>query len=950
MKTMIRLFVLTLIFNFTSVNLSADEPLKIETKVNAENITYTKNSENKITVSVLNGDGSPVMGLMEEDFTITEGLKKIKILSVDPLHMDLDVPLNLVIVIDNSLSMKNRDAIEPLLEALDEFLKVIRPIDQVTAVTFSKKANTFYDKKLNLRTIKTNDISALKTFFEEGFSKHLTTRTYLYDAVSTGMDFLGEVPDSEHNILAVFTDGTDNNSITKKEDILKKADEINNFETHIIDYLPKGEKDEFFSNMAEEYTGNIWKAGETSELIPIFKKISKLLLHKYVITYRHLFPPKGLVSLNPDVLNFDTLVSSSGKAIGNKIFFNNGKHQISPVYELLETNSQTSGFDPSALIDIKDRYYNLLNLMGTWMVNHPESTVSLSGYISLNEQDKGLTDLSQGRVDTIRQYLTDIWQINGERIKTKAQVIPEYPEDETLPGGIVQNQYVLLQFDSDNLIITDNYTLQNSFNNFAINTILESEYGIKTWSLELKNKNDVLLTKNGEGDIEKSLLIPQNAIQDEILKSSEQITASIHLTDRIGNELKVDSLPCEITYNKINLISEIAAKPEGSIDIKPDEIKIEEVTTIDTSPMLNFIYFKEGASDLSEKYIQFQNSGDTNSFREESLRGSEEKYYHVLNVVGKRLRDNQDSEITLIGCNSNYGQEKNNLELSYSRATEVKSYLKYIWGIESSRIKVIKQNLPGKASTNRNVEGRSENQRVEIVSDNPEILKTVISTYIERSSNTNSLEIHPTILADYPISEWIITLRGDGVPVGNIKGANSMLKKYQFDMNSSGTGKLESFDNLTAELSFSDHMGNKFTTPPDTTKIKLLKKEEMIALAIGQRIMEKYALILFDFNQSTMGDRNKAILNKIVDRIKTLPNAKVKITGYTDTIGKREYNLTLSKKRADSVYKLIMKDETIKEDRITVIGNGPDNTFYDNTLPEGRALNRTVIIQLEYEK
>jgi len=950
MKTFIHFLMSFLIFNTVLTNIAGAETLTIKTQTQSENITYTQNEENRITVSVLNDEGSPVAGLTKDDFTITEGQKKIKILSFDPLHLDLDIPLNIAIVIDNSLSMKNRNAIEPLLGALDELLKIIRPIDHVTGITFSKKANTFFGRKLNLRTIKTNDISILKTFFEEGFSKQLTTRTYLYDAVSTGMDLLRQVPESEHNILAIFTDGTDNNSTAKKEELLQKASEIDNFELYTIDYLPENEKDEFFTGMTREYNGNIWKAAETSELIPIFKKLSKLLLHKYVITYRYFFPPKAKVSLNPDILNFDTLVMSGGKALGNKIFFNNGKETLPSLYTQFEDDSMISEFDPVSITDIKERYYHLLNLTGKWMTDYPELSIQLTGYISSNEYTKNLTELSRKRTEVIKNYLTGVWKIQKDRILTEALMVPENPEDEMRQGGIIENQRVEISYISDSLETTEKYSLRNSFNNFAVNTVFESEYGIKTWALELRNNKEILLTKSGLGTIDKSLLIPQNAIQDEILKSSEQITAEIILTDNLGNKLKATSLPCSITYNRFFVTADIAARPEGTLYIEPDEINIEEVTTIDTSPMLNFIYFSENSSDLSSKYIQFRNSDEKKSFKVESLRGSDEKYYQILNIIGRRMEENNDAEITLTGCNSNFALEENNLELSYSRAFEVKSYLKYIWGIDASRIHIKKQNLPDKASTSRNNEGRSENQRVEIISDHPEILKTVISTYIETFSNTHTLTISPRILSDYAIDTWEITLRGDGVIIGNITGEDNISNRYDFDLNSSGLGKVESYDNLTAELVLTDRMDNKLTSSPVTTPIKHLKREEMIALAIGQKITEKYALILFDFNQSTMGEKNKAILNQIVKRINLLPEATVKITGYTDTIGKREYNLALSKKRANSVYKSIMKDKTINKERISVHGNGPDNTFYDNTQPEGRALNRTVIIQLEYEK
>ncbi len=63
-----------------------------------------------------------------------------------------------------------------------------------------------------------------------------------------------------------------------------------------------------------------------------------------------------------------------------------------------------------------------------------------------------------------------------------------------------------------------------------------------------------------------------------------------------------------------------------------------------------------------------------------------------------------------------------------------------------------------------------------------------------------------------------------------------------------------------------------------------------------------------------------------------------------------EYNLKLSEKRAKAVYNQILS--TIGETEAVEIsynGVGPNIPLYDNTLPYGRALNRTVIVTLEYE-
>lgn len=114
-------------------------------------------------------------------------------------------------------------------------------------------------------------------------------------------------------------------------------------------------------------------------------------------------------------------------------------------------------------------------------------------------------------------------------------------------------------------------------------------------------------------------------------------------------------------------------------------------------------------------------------------------------------------------------------------------------------------------------------------------------------------------------------------------------------------------------------------------------------------MQEKYALILFDFDKDTIDARNQEIVNKVVGRIRELPQAFVEIVGHTDNIGKAAYNIKLSDRRALAVYKLLAAAYgEAPGDRIRYSGVGPNTPLYDNLSPEARAFNRTVTITLEY--
>src|SRR3972149_5696640 len=83
----------------------------------------------QVLAAVLAPAGNPILGLQPKDFVLGQGIRKARILSAEPMASTKALPVNLVLVIDNSFSMYERQAIQPLLAALDELLKDVRPID-----------------------------------------------------------------------------------------------------------------------------------------------------------------------------------------------------------------------------------------------------------------------------------------------------------------------------------------------------------------------------------------------------------------------------------------------------------------------------------------------------------------------------------------------------------------------------------------------------------------------------------------------------------------------------------------------------------------------------------------------------------------------------------------------------------------------------------------------------
>ncbi len=75
--------------------------------------------------------------------------------------------------------------------------------------------------------------------------------------------------------------------------------------------------------------------------------------------------------------------------------------------------------------------------------------------------------------------------------------------------------------------------------------------------------------------------------------------------------------------------------------------------------------------------------------------------------------------------------------------------------------------------------------------------------------------------------------------------------------------------------------------------------------------------VYFDFNQSTLSLEGKQIVQQIANQVKANAAATISVTGKTDLAGPDDYNLALSKRRAEAVQAELVKDG-IAASRISV--------------------------------
>lgn len=140
------------------------------------------------------------------------------------------------------------------------------------------------------------------------------------------------------------------------------------------------------------------------------------------------------------------------------------------------------------------------------------------------------------------------------------------------------------------------------------------------------------------------------------------------------------------------------------------------------------------------------------------------------------------------------------------------------------------------------------------------------------------------------------------------------------------------------DFTIESELSSKDLLEKDTVKVAIDKiREENVDL----RTDEFEALLMFDFASSMLTDETKILLKQLVD---LLPEGKTfVIIGNTDEIGLEEANKKIAAERAANAINFI-KSNTAK----TFYFEEKTNTDkYDETTPQGRYLNRSIIIRIK---
>ncbi|GAB1370634.1 hypothetical protein MASR1M45_06950 [Candidatus Kapaibacterium sp.] len=369
-------------------------------------------------------------------------------------------------------------------------------------------------------------------------------------------------------------------------------------------------------------------------------------------------------------------------------------------------------------------------------------------------------------------------------------------------------------------------------------------------------------------------------------------------------------------------------EPKYSLEVT--DLYLKELIVTQTYPILPYIFFDFGKAELNNKYTENFSKFSENEIPNDNL----QIYYNLLNIIGSRMLKNKSSTLRINGTqDSKEIQEYPDFNLAKQRAEHVANYLHEKWMIDKKRLVTSYIKKPTLPTSENYDEGFEENRRVEINSDDYQLLEPVINSKFSEFSNLTS-NIYLDIKPDIQLKSFELKSLKNNNLINTITKDEDIPQSIVFG-DAFGKSNLNPNDKLALELNFSDNKGNKSRIDK---LLRFITQKESFETG-------RLNLIVFDFDKSELSNFNKLMIQNFVKN-EVKQNSKIKITGSTDKLGEENYNLTLSEQRAINVsnyLKSIIPDINIIESKGVGFVDGKIN----NNTPEGRFYSRTVLIEVE---
>lgn len=336
----------------------------------------------------------------------------------------------------------------------------------------------------------------------------------------------------------------------------------------------------------------------------------------------------GRDGVERDVLKItvEEFINTQTHALLNYIFFDENSSTIPARYVQYGGDASNQfRFDMLRDQGTMAVYHQILNILGARMKEEPGISMTLTGTNSNEGVEKGNRDLSKARAESVRDYLTSAWGIDGNRISVRDRNLPTLPSNTDEADGNQENRRVEITANRDALLepVTTDDTLRTvDPPGLRVKSSYTAEAGIEDWSLQLRQGAELKKEFTGTDEIPESLDWDIEGNPMEIPRQQSPITAVLSVRDSEGQTT-----------------TGIARLPVEQITIRRKKEERMGDFVFDRFNLITFEYNSAKLSKASRK---------------------------IAKDIRNRIKP--ESEVEIVGYSDRLGDEEHNMKLSNERA------------------------------------------------------------------------------------------------------------------------------------------------------------------------------------------------------------------------------------------------------------------------------------------
>ncbi|HYM21130.1 MAG TPA: OmpA family protein, partial [Candidatus Kapabacteria bacterium] len=245
----------------------------------------------------------------------------------------------------------------------------------------------------------------------------------------------------------------------------------------------------------------------------------------------------------------EEFLSTQLRPLLNYVFFTENSKDMRPEYTSL-TPEEANSFYVDKLFNYEtlQLYHQMMNIVGRRLQEHPDAKITLVGCNADTRDEKGNTELSRQRAETVRDYFKSVWHLDDSRISIQVRNLPEKASGETTEDGIAENRRVEILCDDwhvlEPVLTVDTLRVPRP-PIVRFKPVVKADAGVANWKVTGADQSRILKTYDG------TTTVPEH-IDWHIEKEKQQTLANLKVfkyqlsaSDQAGQHVStpLDTIP-----------------------------------------------------------------------------------------------------------------------------------------------------------------------------------------------------------------------------------------------------------------------------------------------------------------------------------------------------------------------------------------------------------------------